>query len=83
MKLKYIYPLLVTVLAFMVSCEKESDVTLLDEIRVSSSYVSIPVDGGSTDITLTTTDDWTLEKVTTEKNPVEWLEISTTSGKAS
>lgn len=82
MKLKYIYPLLVTVLAFMVSCEKESDVTLLDEIRVSSSYVSIPVDGGSTDITLTTTDDWTLEKVTTEKNPVEWLEISTTSGKA-
>lgn len=82
MKLKYIFPLLATMLAFMVSCEKESDVTLLDEIRVSSSYVSIPVDGGSTDITLTTTDDWTLEKVTTEKNPVEWLEISTTSGKA-
>lgn len=82
MRLKYIFPLLVAMLAVMVGCEKESDVTLLDEIRVSSSYVSIPVDGGSTGITLTTTDDWTLEKVTTEKNPVEWLEISTTSGKA-
>lgn len=82
MKLKYLFPLLVTVLAFMVSCEKESDVTLLDEIRVSTSYVSIPETGGETVITLTTTDDWTLEKVTTEKNPVEWLDISTTSGKA-
>ncbi|WP_372949275.1 BACON domain-containing protein [Mariniphaga sp.] len=56
--------------------------TLLDEIRVSSSYVAIPEEGGSTTITVTTQDSWTIEKVTTEKDDVEWLTISSTSGSA-
>lgn len=80
MRLKYIFPLLVAMLAVMVSCEKESDVTLLKEIRVSSSYVAIPEAGGSQEITVTATDEWTLEKVATEKDPVDWLDISATSG---
>jgi DNA/RNA endonuclease YhcR with UshA esterase domain len=50
--------------------------TLLDEIQVSSSYVSIPVDGGSTSITVTAKDSWTVE------NNVQWLTISLSSGSA-
>jgi hypothetical protein len=49
---------------------------------VSSSYVPIPVGGGSTSITVTAKDSWTAEKVTTTKNPVTWLTISSSSGSA-
>ena len=82
MKLKYFFPLLIAAVALMVSCEDEVSVTLLDEIQVSSSYVSIPVAGGSTSITITAKDSWTAEKVTTDKNPVTWLTISSTTGSA-
>nr|WP_321410467.1 BACON domain-containing protein [uncultured Carboxylicivirga sp.] len=76
MKLKYLFPIFFTVLAFMASCDDEETVTLLDEIQVSSSYVSIPVDGGSTSITVTANDSWALV------SDIEWLTISSTSGSA-
>ncbi len=76
MKLKYFFPLFFVAVALMVSCEEEATMTLLDEIQVSSSYVSIPVEGGSTSITVTTNDSWTLE------NSLQWLTISSTSGSA-
>src|SRR5690606_41152284 len=82
MKLKRIFPFFVAILALMTSCTEEETMTLLDKVQVSSSYVSIPVEGGSTSITLTTKDSWTVEKVTTTKNQVEWLTISSTSGAA-
>lgn len=82
MKLKYIFSLLIATVALMTSCAEEETVTLLDEIQVSSSYVSLPVDGGSAKITVTAKDSWTAEKVTTDKNKVEWLTISTTTGNA-
>jgi len=82
MKLKYIFPLFIATVALMTGCEDEASVTLLDEIQVSSSYVAIPVEGGSTTITVTAHDSWTAEKVTTEKDNVEWLTISPTSGGA-
>lgn len=82
MKSKYLFPFFIAILALMTSCEKEATVTLLDGIQVSSSYVALPVDGGSTSITVTAKDSWTVEKVTTEKNQVEWLTLSTTSGSA-
>ena len=82
MKLKYLFPFFIAMLALMTSCDDEASMTLLDEIQVSSSYVSIPVEGGSTTITVTTQDSWTIEKVTTDKNKVEWLTISATSGSA-
>jgi len=66
----------------MTSCTDEETMTLLDEIQVSSSYVAIPVEGGSTSITVTAKDSWTAEKVTTDKNKVEWLTISSTTGSA-
>ncbi len=82
MKLKNIFPFFIALLALMTSCTDEATVTLLDEIQVSSSYVSIPVAGGSTSITITAKDSWTVEKVTTAKNLVEWLTISSSSGSA-
>ncbi|MDR1518149.1 MAG: DNA-binding protein [Dysgonamonadaceae bacterium] len=82
MKLKYFFPLFIAALALTTSCADENQVTLLDEIQVSSSYVSIPQTGGSTSITVTAKDSWTAEKVTTEKDAVEWLTISSTTGSA-
>ena len=82
MKLKYLFPLFFTILALMVSCAEEETMTLLDEIQVSSSYVSIPEDGGFSTITVTAQDSWTAEKVTTDKDEVEWLTLSTSSGSA-
>lgn len=82
MKLKKIIPFFIAILALVASCTDEATVTLLDTIQVSSSYVSLPVEGGSTAITITAKDSWTVEKVTTTKNPVAWLTISSTSGSA-
>ena len=76
MKLKYFFPLFITAIALMVSCDDEASVTMLDEIQVSSSYVSIPVEGGSTSITVTADDSWTVE------NNLQWLTISSTTGTA-
>lgn len=82
MQLKYLFPLFIAIVAMMASCAEENAVTLLDEIQVSSSYVSLPVAGGSATITVTAQDSWTAEKVVTEKNKVEWLTISSTTGSA-
>jgi hypothetical protein len=76
MKLKYFFPLFFATVALMVSCDDEFSVTMLDEIQVSSSYVSIPVTGGSTSITVTANDSWTVV------NNLTWLTISSTSGSA-
>ncbi len=84
MKLKYFFPLFIAAVTMLVSCDEEFSPTLLDEIQVSTSYVSIPVDGGSTPITVTATDNWTVEKVTPDDDPqaLDWLTISSTSGSA-
>lgn len=76
MKLKYLFPIFIALFALMTSCEDEDTVTLLKKIQVSSSYVSIPVDGGSTSITVTANDSWTVT------SNIEWLTISSTSGSA-
>ncbi|MBO4818177.1 MAG: DNA-binding protein, partial [Bacteroidales bacterium] len=61
MKFKYILTSLVAAAAMLVGCTEEKD-TYFDELKVSQSYVSLPVDGGSATIKLTTTDAWELEK---------------------
>ena len=82
MKLKKIFPFFIAILALLTSCAEEAAVTLLDEVQVSSSYVSIPVEGGTTPITVTAKDSWTVEKVVTKKDSVKWLTISSSSGNA-
>jgi hypothetical protein len=76
MKLKYFFPLFIAAVTLMVSCDDEVSMMLLDEIQVSSSYVSIPVEGGNTSITVTANDSWTVE------NSLQWLTISSASGSA-
>ena len=78
MKLKYIIPSFIAALGIFTSCSEDNDPTYLDEIRVSSSYVSLDVNGGSNSITVKTSDSWTLN---TEDIP-EWLTVSPTSGSA-
>ena len=82
MKLNKIFPLIFAILALMTSCADEETMTLLDEIHVSSSYVTIPVDGGSDTIILKAKDSWMVEKVVSAKDSVKWLTISTMSGEA-
>jgi hypothetical protein len=78
MKLKFFIPSLIAVLAMMVSCSDDNEATYLDEVRVSSSYVAIDVNGGTTDITVNAKYDWSID---TEKIP-SWLTVSPTSGAA-
>lgn len=82
MKFKKIIPFFIATLALMTSCADEATMTLLDEIQVTSSYVSIPVEGGSATITVTTKDSLKIEKVVTAKNPVAWLTVTPTTGVA-
>ena len=77
------------------ACSEENEPTYLDQVRVSSSYVSIPVEGGATSITVTAAADWQLAKIfaktiinaTGEKETVyesvpQWLTVSQTAGPA-
>jgi len=76
MKLKYFFPILIAAVALMVSCDDEFSPTLLDEIQVSSSYVAIPLTGGSESITVTASEGWTVQ------SSIQWLTISSTIGSA-
>jgi len=76
MKIKFYILSLIAVLAMMVSCSDKYEPSYLDEIKVSTSYVSIPVAGGSTSIELTTSGDYTITGMP------DWLTVSPTSGGA-
>lgn len=73
MKTKYIILSLAAALTLS-ACVKESD-NYLDSIRVSSSFVTIPTDGGSKKITIDATGDWTfdfdIEVDTTYVDPIK------------
>ena len=74
MKFKYIFASLAAALGLVaVSCEKETE-EHLSEIKVSSSYVAIPADGGSVEVTVTAEDVWAFGELP------EWLSVSPASG---
>lgn len=73
MKLKYIFASIVATLALAVSCEKEAD-HYLDEIKLSTSYVSLPVAGGAVDVTVVAND-----AITVGETP-DWLTVSVATG---
>ncbi len=78
MKLKYFIPsFVVAVAAMFTGCSDDKDPTYLNEIRVSSSYVALNTDGGSTSIDITTTGSWQIA------NAPEWLIVSPSSGTGS
>lgn len=73
---KYIISSLIAVLAFFASCTEKYEPLLLDNVQVSSSYVTFPAAGGSTTIKITAKESWTITDVP------KWLSLSATSGNA-
>lgn len=78
MKLNKLFPFFIAILVLMTSCKDETTITLLEEIQVSSSYVSIPVAGGADTITIMAKDSFKIEKPST----AQWLTVSTLAGAA-
>ena len=64
--------------ATLVSCSDDNDPTYLDNLRVSSSYVAINQNGGSTSIDVNATESWSVDA---ESVPA-WLTISPAQGGA-
>jgi hypothetical protein len=77
MKLRYIIPSFIAAVAMLVGCSDDFERTFLSDLKVSTSYVSIPAQGGSTEVTVDATADWTIEG-----NIPEWLTIQPTQGQA-
>ena len=75
MKLKYIFTALVASLSLAVGCEEDIE-RHLDEVKVSSSYVTIPAEGGSQTITVNAEDAWSFGEIP------DWLTVSPASGNA-
>ena len=75
MKLKYIFASIVATLALAVGCQKEADHYLKD-IQVSSSYLGFPAEGGSVDVTVTSTQEWTINSIP------EWITATPAYGSA-
>ena len=96
MKVKYFIPVIIALFTLaLTSCNDDDAITLLDEVQVSTSYVSIPMDGGSATITVKANDSWQFEKLfrqitknsdgtndTTYTETPTWLNISQMSGSA-
>jgi len=79
MKLKYFYLLLLAICGVMTSCSDDNDETrTLGDLQVSSSYVTLNINGGKTTITVTSAADW---NVVAEDVP-EWLTITPMAGSA-
>ena len=76
MKLRYLFASLAAVMTLFTSCNDDFEPLMNDAIQVSTSYVSIPVGGGSTTVQLTTNDSYEI------KGAPDWLTISPTSGAA-
>lgn len=70
-------------LAIFTGCQKE-DTSHYNEIQVSKSYVSLPVAGGTSTITLKATDAWAVKVKDKDKDVAwaSWLTVSPLSGTA-
>ena len=77
MKLRYFISFFALV-ALLSACSDDDAMTLLDEIQVSSSYVSIDEAGGSNTITLNAKEAWSFD----EEELPEWLTVSPLTGGA-
>jgi len=77
MKLKYFLSF-IALIGLLSSCSDDNAMTLLDELKVSSSYVGIDVNGGSNNIILNANGAWSFDQ---DEIP-EWLTVSPMSGGA-
>lgn len=74
MKFKYLLTSVLACLALAIGCTQE-ELPSLSDIEVTPSYFTFTVDGGSKDVTVTTSQDWTVTDVP------EWVTVSPASGK--
>lgn len=95
MKLRYFIPVFAAIVALFTGCKSDDDPIYLDNIQVSTSYVSLSKDGGVTKVKLNAAGDWAFdkviartetnaggEKVTNYYETPEWLTVSPLSGSA-
>lgn len=75
MKIKNIIAALFAVLAITVGCAVEED-HYLSQVRLSTTYVAITMNGGSTPVQVDATDSWSIS------GAPSWLTISPASGSA-
>ena len=76
MKIKNILVSLVATLALAAGCNQLEPDHYLSEVKVSSSFVALNMDGGSASITVDATEGWSIPTAP------DWLTISPTSGGA-
>ena len=76
MKASYIFASLIAALAILAGCQKEVESHYLDEVSVSSSYVSVPSEGGSATIGVLSSYAWSIT------GAPDWLTVSPLSGPA-
>ena len=76
MKLRYLFSTILASALMFVGCVQES-VDSFDNIKLSETYLTIPVDGGSAQVKVTATEAWAF----TSEAP-EWLAIDVLSGEA-
>ncbi len=80
MKLKYFFSFVAALALLFTSCdENEYDVITNSSVQVSQSYVALPIEGGSKDITVYSNADWTIEA---DSVVLTWLNVSALSGAA-
>ena len=77
MKLKYFLSF-IALIGLLASCSDDDAITLLDEIQVSSSYVSIDEAGGSNTITISAKEGWSFD----EAEFPAWLTVNPMVGGA-
>lgn len=63
---------------FTVSCDDGDYNSTLAEVKVSQSYVALPADGGSKQITVNASSDWSIDTTGVSS----WLQVSPVSGGA-
>ena len=76
MKIKNILVSLVAILALAAGCDQIEPDHFLDEVKVSSSYVPISMNGGSATFQIETTDSWNIT------GAPSWLTVSPAAGSA-
>lgn len=94
MKLRYLFSTILASALMLVGCTPES-IDSFENIKLSKTYLSIPVEGGSVAVTVTATGDWAFvekkgewpkrKETDKEGNEVEvdaWLTVDKMSGKA-
>ena len=79
MKLKYFVPMFIMALAMLTSCSDDDVVTYPGDIRVSSSYMALPVDGGSTSIDVYCNQKWEVDTVGAFPKKEPWFDYSVSS----